>query len=129
MTDRPPAPPGSLFTLLVVDAALLGAFGLIFTPLYAGSIPVPLGALMSALILPWLVARCGELTGTAGGAGAPVIAWLGTVGVLGLAGPGGDVLLPATWQSLLLVAGGLGSGLLAVRHAIETRPTNQERTR
>jgi hypothetical protein len=40
------------------------------------------------------------------------------VGVLGVGGPGGDVLLPATWQSALLVFGGLFAGLLALRRVL-----------
>jgi hypothetical protein len=39
------------------------------------------------------------------------------VAVFGLTmfGPGGDVMLPLTWQSLLFVVAGLGSGLWALR--------------
>ena len=44
-------------------------------------------------------------------AAAPLSAWAVTIGVLGLAGPGGDVLLPVTWPTLLLLFGGLGAGL------------------
>jgi hypothetical protein len=35
------------------------------------------------------------------------VVWLVALGVLGVAGPGGDVLLPADWRSALLLAGGL----------------------
>jgi hypothetical protein len=106
--------------LLVLDGALLGVFGLVFTPLYAGPLPVPMGALLSALILPWLVMRAGEEDPRPGAAGAPLVAWMLVVGVVGLGGPGGDVLLPVTWQSLLLVGGGLGAGLWALRRVLET---------
>ncbi|MGH3566647.1 MAG: hypothetical protein ACRDRH_11570 [Pseudonocardia sp.] len=105
--------------LLVLDGALLGVFGLIFTPLHHGSVPVPMGALLSVLILPWLVMRVGELDARPGLAGAPLVAWVLAVGLVGLGGPGGDVLLPVTWQSLLLVGGGLGAGLWALRTVIE----------
>ena len=120
----PPAGPGlpatrlrspSLLGLLVVDGLLLGGIGLVLTPMYAGSVPAPVGAVASVVVLPWLVLRAGELDPRPGAAGAPVIAWLLAVGVLGLGGPGGDVLLPATWQSSLLVFGGLFAGLLALR--------------
>ena len=40
------------------------------------------------------------------------------VGVVGFGGRGGDVLLPATWQSVLLVLGGLFAGLLALRKVL-----------
>jgi hypothetical protein len=119
-----PRPPGrglhnpGLFVLLVVDGLLLGAVGLVLTPMYAGWIPTPVGAVLSIMVVPWLVLRAGELDPRPGMAGAPLFAWLLAVGVLGFGGPGGDVLLPATWQSLLLVFGGLFAGLLALRKVL-----------
>jgi hypothetical protein len=114
-SDDPVVSDGALLGLLVLDGVLLGGFGLVFTPLYTNGVPVPMGAVLSILILPWLVLRAGEVDARPAAAGAPLTAWALTVGVLGLAGPGGDVLLPATWQSLLLLAGGLGAGLLTLR--------------
>lgn len=121
MTDRTErtVPDGALLFVLVLDGVLLGGIGLAFTPLYAGSVPVPMGAVLSILILPWLVARAGEIDQRPAIAGAPLSAWILTIGVLGLAGPGGDVMLEASWQSLLLVGGGLGVGLLTLRGLLE----------
>jgi hypothetical protein len=119
-----PRPPGrglhnpGLFVLLVVDGLLLGAVGLVLTPMYAGWIPTPVGAVLSIMVVPWLVLRAGELDPRPGMAAAPLFAWLLAVGLLGFGGPGGDVLLPATWQSLLLVFGGLFAGLLALRKVL-----------
>jgi hypothetical protein len=110
----------AVVALLAFDGALLGAFGLAFTPLYTGGVPVPVGALLTILILPWLVIRAGEVDPRPALAGAPIIAWLAVIFVLGLTGPGGDALLPTTWQSLLLFAGGLAAGLLALRHVLNT---------
>jgi hypothetical protein len=107
-----------LLGLLVVDALLLGGIGLVLTPMYVGAVPAPVGAALSIVVLPWLVLRAGELDPRPGVAGAPVLAWLLVVGVLGLGGPGGDVLLPATWQSMVLVFGGLFAGLLALRKVL-----------
>ena len=107
-----------LFALLVLDGLLLGAIGLVLTPMYAGAVPTPVGALLSIALLPWLVLRTGELDARPAVAGAPLLAWLLAVGVLGVGGPGGDVLLPATWQSALLVFGGLFAGLLALRKVL-----------
>jgi hypothetical protein len=107
-----------LLVLLVVDGLLLGAIGLVLTPMYAGALPAPIGAVLSIVVLPWLVLRAGELDPRPGVAGAPLLAWLLAVGVLGVTGPGGDVILPATWQSLLLVFGGLFAGLLALRKVL-----------
>jgi hypothetical protein len=118
---RTPHNPG-LLALLVVDGLLLGAVGLVLTPMYLGAVPTPVGAVLSIVALPWLVLRAGELDSRPGVAGAPLFAWLLAVGVLGLGGPGGDVLLPATWQSLLLVFGGLFAGLLALRRLLVAGP-------
>ncbi len=109
-----PEPPttsdGAVLGLLVVDGVLLGALGLMLAPLYAGGVPVPMGVVLSVLIVPWLVFRAAEVDPRPSRAGAPLLAWVVVVAVLGLTGPGGDVMLPATWQSLLLVIGGIGSG-------------------
>jgi hypothetical protein len=102
-----------VIALLALDGVLVGAVGLAFTPLYVGAVPAPLGVLLSVLVLPWLVLRAGEIDRRL--AGGPIFAWFFTVAVLGLAGPGGDVLLPGTWQSLLLFVGGVGAGLWALR--------------
>ena len=44
-----------LFALLVLDGLLLGAIGLALTPMYAGAVPTPVGALLSIALVPWLV--------------------------------------------------------------------------
>jgi hypothetical protein len=116
--ERLPLRSPGLLALLVVDGLLLGAIGLVLTPMYVGAVPTPVGAVASILVLPWLVLRAGELDPRPGLAGAPLLAWLVAVGVLGVGGPGGDVLLPATWQSALLVFGGLFAGLLALRRVL-----------
>ena len=109
-----------VLALLVVDGVLTGAVGLAFTPLYLGAVPVPLGVLLSVLVLPWLVLRAGEVDRRF--AGAPIFAWFVTIAVLGLFGPGGDALLTTTWQSLLLVFGGVGAGLWALRRVRDQPP-------
>lgn len=108
---------GVLLGLLTLNGALLGVVGLLFNPLYNGAVPVPMGAVLSILILPWLVRRTAEIDPRRLAAAAPLVAWMIAVGVLGLAGPGGDVLLPGTWQTILLCAGGPAAGLWALRRA------------
>ena len=112
---EPMLPDGAVLALLVLDGALLGAAGLAFTPLYISGLPAPVGALASILLLPWLVGRAAEIDPRPGWAAAPLTAWGATLGVLGLVGPGGDVLLPVTWPTLLLLFGGLGAGLWRLR--------------
>ena len=115
-----------VIALLALDGVLVGAVGLAFTPLYVGAVPAPLGVLLSVLVLPWLVLRAGEIDRRF--AGAPVFAWFATIAVLGLFGPGGDALLTGSWQSLLLVVGGIGAGLWALRRVRETpAPPHQAR--
>jgi hypothetical protein len=92
--------------VLTLDAALLAMMELMFLTLAVGVVPLPVSALVALVSTPWLVRRAGELAGP-GGASAPLIAWTATIGVLGLAGPGGDVLLLSDWSTLALVIAGL----------------------
>ena len=92
--------------LLTVDAALLALMELMFLTLSVGVVPLPVSALVALVSTPWLVRRAGELGG-GWSAAAPLIAWALTVGVLGMAGPGGDVVLLADWSSLALIVAGL----------------------
>jgi hypothetical protein len=121
-------PDGVVVALLVLDGALLGVFGLVFTPLYTNGIPVPMGAVLSFLVLPWLVARAGEIDPRPAVAGAPLTAWTVTIAVLVLFGPGGDEMLLVGWPALVLVAA-LLAGLWALRGAIERgyRSTEEHR--
>jgi hypothetical protein len=111
-------PDGAIIALLALDGALLGVFGLMFTPLYANGIPVPMGAVLSLLVLPWLVVRAGEISPRPALAGAPLTAWVLAIAVLVMFGPGGDNMLLADWPALALVAA-LLAGLWALRGAIE----------
>ena len=125
--DQPLVPDAVLLVLLVADGLLLGAFGLVFTPLYTNGIPVPMGVVLSVLVLPWLVRQAGEIDARPAVAGAPLIAWMVAVGVLGLFGPGGDVMLLADWQSLLLAVGGIGAGLWGLRAVLQQEYDGSDR--
>jgi hypothetical protein len=116
---EPLVPDSVLLVLLVADGLLLGTFGLMFTPLYTNGIPVPMGIVLSVLVLPWLVRQAGEIDARPAVAGAPLIAWVVAVGVLGLFGPGGDMMLLADWQSLLLAVGGIGAGLWGLQKVLQ----------
>ncbi len=105
--------------MLTFNGALLGAFSLAFTPMYVAGFPAPMGIRFAVLILPWLVTRAGEIDVRPAAAGAPLIAWLLVVIVLGLGGPGGDVMLPLIWQSGVLLLGGIVAGLWALREVVE----------
>lgn len=106
--------------LLVVLSVLLAAFELMFQMLYIGPVPVPVGTVVVLVSLPWLIhTTVTEISPTPAGAVAPLLLWFLSVLVLGLFGPGGDVLLPATWQSLLLLVAGAAAGIVAFRRAVE----------
>ena len=104
-----------LLALLIVDGVLLSAFSIAVNPLYLGAVPVPMGALLSLLVLPWLVLRAGEVDPRPRWAGSPAFAWFAPLLLLGLTGPGGDVMLAGTWQPLVLIAAGVGGALWALR--------------
>jgi hypothetical protein len=104
--------------LLVLDGVLLGAFGVAFAQIYTGGVPVPMGVVLTVLILPWLVLRAGEIDDRPAVTGAPIVAWFAVVAVLAVAGPGGDVLVPINWQSGALVLGGIAAGLWALQRVM-----------
>lgn len=115
--------------LLVVLSVLLVAFQLTFQMLYIGPVPVPAGTVIVLVSLPWLVhTTVSEISPTTVGAAAPVLLWFVSVLVLGMFGPGGDVLLPPTWQSLLLLAAGAGAGVVAFRRAVDRLVAERGRT-
>jgi hypothetical protein len=93
--------------VLVFDAVALAAVELAYLPLRLGAMPLPITILLAAVSTPWLVCSAAELGGPRSVAAVPLVVWLLALGVLGVAGPGGDVLLPADWRSVLLLAGGL----------------------
>ncbi|GAA4690319.1 hypothetical protein GCM10023215_28710 [Pseudonocardia yuanmonensis] len=100
-------------------AVLLAALELLLQPLYIGPVPVPVGTVLALLTMPWLIHAAAEVSTATVVAASPLVAWIAVVGVLGFAGPGGDVVLPATWQSLLLLVAGLLSGLVPLRRVVE----------
>jgi len=109
--------------LLVVDAVVLAVVELLFLPLsldgyllpYAlGGLPIPLMPLLAAVTMPLLVTAAVRLSARLAVAAAPLVAWVLAIGVFGLAGPGGDIVLPADWRALLLFACGLFPAVIAL---------------
>jgi hypothetical protein len=104
-----------MLAVLVVDAVVLAMVELLFLPLSfdgyllphtLGGLPVPASALVAALTTPWLVSVAGRLSPRLLIAAAPLLAWILTVAVFGMFGPGGDIVLIADWRSMLLFACG-----------------------
>ena len=95
-----------LLVILIVDAALLAVLELFFLPLYVGgTIPFPVTVLVAALTTPLLVRLAGLLVAPRA-AIAPLVAWILVIVIIGLFGPGGDLVLLQDWRALLLIAGG-----------------------
>jgi hypothetical protein len=102
------------YTLLLVDSMVLAVLELLFLPLrFDGFLlpdfdgfPIPITVLVAGVTMPLLVSMAGKLTPRLGLAAAPLLVWLLTLGVFGLAGPGGDLVLIQDWRSLLLLAAG-----------------------
>ena len=105
--------------LLVIDTALLAMMELMFLTLAVGSIPIPISALVALITTPWLVRRAGEFAGVAA-ASAVLITWALVIAVLGLAGPGGDVLLLLDLWSLVLIGAGLIPGAFVLGGVIRS---------
>ena len=103
-----------LFALLLVDSVVLAVVELLFLPLRfdgyllpdLAGFPLPVTVVVAALSTPWLVSMAGTLTDRLGMAALPLLVWLLSLGVFGLAGPGGDLVLLQDWRSLLLLAAG-----------------------
>ena len=101
--------------VVLVASALLAALELMLQPLYVGAWPAPVGTVIALMSMPWLVRTAAGTFPSVLAAGSPIIVWVVVVLVLG---SGSDVLLPATWQSLLLALAALGAGLYALRGVV-----------
>ncbi|MGH3979407.1 MAG: hypothetical protein ACRDRZ_10480 [Pseudonocardiaceae bacterium] len=108
--------------VLVLDAVLLAAVELLFLPLRLGGVAFPVTILLAALTTPWLVRTAASLGGGGLAAGAPLAAWVATLLLFGTAGPGGDVLLPADWRSLVLLGAGMFPAAVALGRALHPGP-------
>ncbi|MFF0542860.1 hypothetical protein ACWEVD_29110 [Nocardia thailandica] len=109
---RPPAPFAAALTVLIVaallfDAALSLALEVLFLPLYRGSVPIPVTALLAGVVNVALVHGMTTVTSRPGFLAAPLVVW--TLGFLVCAssGPGGDIMLGSDWRTLLLLFCGL----------------------
>jgi hypothetical protein len=117
--------------LLMLDAAVLAAVQLLFLPLsFDGYLlpnldgfPLPLMPLLAAVTTPLLVSLAGKLSSRLVVAAAPLAAWMVTIAVVGMFGPGGDLLLTADWRSLLLFACGALPSAVVLGRVLATQLT------
>ncbi|PRX49034.1 hypothetical protein B0I33_10367 [Prauserella shujinwangii] len=103
----------ALLALLTVDAVLLAVLELLFLPLRldghvlprAGDVMLPLSVLLALVTTPLLVTTAARLVRSRL-ALVPLLGWLGTLLVMSILGPGGDLLLVGDWRTLALLLGG-----------------------
>jgi hypothetical protein len=105
--------------VLLLAAVVTAILELLLQPFYYDAVPIPLGTLLVLVIMPFLVRGAGDVSPAPVVAAAPLVVWGFVVLVVGLAGPGGDVLLPITWQTGLLLVSGLLAGLVPLRGVVE----------
>ncbi|PXY21442.1 hypothetical protein BAY60_26885 [Prauserella muralis] len=116
-----PAERWGLLALFTVDAVLLALLELFYLPLRLdgtilprlGDVVLPLSVLLAVVTTPLLVSRASALVGKRPAA-VPLVAWILTIGAVGLRGPGGDVVLLPDWRTFLLLAGGALPGAIAL---------------
>jgi hypothetical protein len=104
--------------VLVFDALALATVELLYLPLRVGAVPFPITILLAAVSTPWLVRSAAELGGPRVVAAVPLVVWVLALGVLGVGGPGDDVLLPVDWRSALLLAGGMFPAAVVLGRAL-----------
>ncbi|BBZ77227.1 hypothetical protein MANY_25640 [Mycolicibacterium anyangense] len=81
-----------VLALLAVDGVISALVGALLLPIYLGSVPFPISALISGLlnaVLVWAATYWADSTRLAA---LPLITWLFTVAALTLGGPGGDIV-------------------------------------
>ncbi|WP_216209446.1 hypothetical protein [Amycolatopsis aidingensis] len=118
-----------LFVLLLVDVVLLAVLELFYLPLRldglilpaAGAVPVPVTVLLAAATTPLLV-RAAAWVAPPRLAVVPLVLWLVTVFGIGLAGPGGDLVLLQDWRALLLLAAGALPAALSLGAVLARSP-------
>jgi hypothetical protein len=81
-----------VLALLTLNGVLSALAGALFLPLYLGTIPFPVSALISGLLNLALVWAARQWTSSARLATLPLWAWLVTVVGLTLGGPGNDIV-------------------------------------
>ncbi|WP_298180123.1 hypothetical protein [Saccharomonospora sp.] len=102
-----------MIVLLAFDAVLLATLELFYLPLRldglvlpkVGDVPFPVSVLVAVATTPLLVFAA-QRVASRRLAMIPLLAWLFTLLVLGVAGPGGDTVLMVDWRAMLLLIGG-----------------------
>jgi hypothetical protein len=116
-----------VLTGLLIEAVVLAVLELFYLPLrFDGTLlpqvgadwPFPIAIVVAIVSTPLLVMAASNLRRGLLVSSSPLLVWLAVLVVLGLFGPGGDVMLPNDWRSLALLAGGALPGAIAVGAAM-----------
>ncbi|MPY78658.1 MAG: hypothetical protein GEV04_09200 [Actinophytocola sp.] len=132
---------GVALSLLLINSVALAMLELFFLPLrfdgiilpdYGGA-HAPVSVLVALVTTPWLVSQTARLAvrlgGPAGFAGLPLALWFATMIIMGLSGPGGDLVLPQDWRAIaLLAAGALPSAVVLGRVLAQARVARSGRS-
>ncbi|MFD5249414.1 hypothetical protein ACFWIW_33040 [Amycolatopsis sp. NPDC058340] len=110
-----------LLALLTFDAFLLGLLELFFLPLRLdgivlpklGDAPLPVTVVVAVITTPLLVRTTAKVVRPTFSV-IPLLVWVLVVLGMGMAGPGGDLVLIQDWRALLLIGGGALPGALAL---------------
>jgi hypothetical protein len=98
--------------VLVVDGFLVAVVAALFLPAYLGAVAFPISAVLAALANVALIYAARSVRDSLAVAALP-LAGFGAGFLAGVTeGPGGDIVLGASWQTLLLLV--LGAGIPAV---------------
>ncbi|TDK93058.1 hypothetical protein EUA03_03055 [Mycolicibacterium mucogenicum] len=108
--------------VLAFDGALSAIAGALFLPLYLGPVPFPISGLLSGLVNAALVWAGLQWTSRPRLAALPMWAWLSTVVILLLGGPGDDVVFGGAGimqasPLIFLLLGATPPGVVLWRHA------------
>ena len=113
--------------MLLVETVVLAVLELFYLPLRVdGTLlpqigadwPFPIAVVVAVLTTPLLVLWASDLQRGLLVSSSPLLVWLTVLVVLGLFGPGGDLMLPNDWRSLALLAGGALPGAVAVGSSV-----------
>ncbi|EME63958.1 hypothetical protein [Amycolatopsis decaplanina] len=116
-----------LLALLTFDAFLLGLLELFFLPLRLdgivlpklGDAPMPVTVVLAVITTPLLVRTTAKVVRPTFSV-IPLLVWVLVVLGMGMAGPGGDLVLIQDWRALLLIGGGALPGALALGGGLGT---------
>lgn len=81
-----------VLTLLAIDGVISAIVGALYLPVHLGSAPFPISAAATGAVNAALVWAATHWTESGRLAALPLWTWLGTVALLTLGGPGGDII-------------------------------------